>query len=98
MFEELVQTIPDHTAVVFKDKKYTYRELDEISDRLGKYIASQGIGSEDVVSILIPRCEYMAIAPMGDKGRCSLPASGSNLSQGPPDVHDGGFLCKASHC
>ena len=65
MFEELVQTIPDHTAVVFKDKKYTYRELDEISDRLGKYIASQGIGSEDVVSILIPRCEYMAIAPMG---------------------------------
>ena len=46
-------------------KKYTYRELDEISDRLGKYIASQGIGSEDVVSILIPRCEYMAIAPMG---------------------------------
>ena len=54
MFEELVQTIPDHTAVVFKDKKYTYRELDEISDRLGKYIASQGIGSEDVVSILIP--------------------------------------------
>ena len=22
-------------------------------------------GSEDVVSILIPRCEYMAIAPMG---------------------------------
>lgn len=65
MFEELVQTIPDHTAVVFKDKKYTYRELDEISDRLGKYIVSQGIGSEDVVSILIPRCEYMAIAPMG---------------------------------
>ena len=65
MFEEMVQTIPDHTAVVFKDKKYTYQELDEISDRLGKYIASKGIGREDVVSILIPRCEYMAIAPMG---------------------------------
>ena len=65
MFDELVQIIPDHTAVVFKDKKYTYKELDEISDRLGKYISSQGIGSEDVVSILIPRCEYMAIAPMG---------------------------------
>ena len=55
----------DHTAVVFKDRKYTYKELDEISDRLGKYIVSQGIGTEDVVSILIPRCEYMAIAPMG---------------------------------
>lgn len=65
MFDELVQKVPDHTAVVFKDKKYTYKELDEISDRLGKHIASQGIGKEDVVSILIPRCEYMAIAPMG---------------------------------
>ena len=65
MFDEMVETIPDHTAVVFKDRKYTYKELDEISDRLGKYIVSQGIGTEDVVSILIPRCEYMAIAPMG---------------------------------
>ena len=51
--------------MVFKDRKYTYKELDELSNRLGKYIASQGIGREDVVSILIPRCEYMAIAPMG---------------------------------
>ena len=31
---------------------------------LRKYIASRS-GTEDVVSILIPRCEYMAIAPMG---------------------------------
>ena len=65
MFDEMVQKIPDHTAVVYKDRTYTYKELDEISDRLGKYIASQGIGREDVVSILIPRCEYMAIAPLG---------------------------------
>lgn len=64
-FDEIVQATPDRTAVVFQNKKYTYKELDEISDRLGKYIASMGIGKEDVVSILIPRCEYMAIAPMG---------------------------------
>lgn len=65
MFGEMVQNVPDHTAVVFKDKKYTYKKLDEISDKLGKYLVSKGIGREDVVSILIPRCEYMAIAPMG---------------------------------
>ena len=64
-FKHMAETIPDRTAVVYKDKKYTYKELDEISDRLGKYIVSLGIGREDVVSILIPRCEYMAIAPMG---------------------------------
>ena len=65
MFDEMVQAVPNHTAVVFKEKRYTYKELDELSDRLGKYIASKGIGKEDVVSILIPRCEYMAIAPLG---------------------------------
>ncbi len=53
----MVRKIPDHTAVVYKDKTYTYKELDDISDRLGRYIASMGIGREDVVSILIPRCE-----------------------------------------
>ena len=41
MFDELAETIPDHTAVVFKERKYTYKELDELSNRLGKYIASR---------------------------------------------------------
>ena len=36
MFEELVQTIPDHTAVVFKDKKYTENIINNklLSDKL----------------------------------------------------------------
>ena len=38
MFDELAETIPDHTAVVFKDRKYTYKELDELSDRLGRCV------------------------------------------------------------
>ncbi|MDO4757467.1 MAG: non-ribosomal peptide synthetase, partial [Parabacteroides sp.] len=36
-----------------------------ISDRIAAYIASKGLGHEDVVSILIPRCEWMTIAPLG---------------------------------
>lgn len=64
MFAELAETIPDHTAVVFKDRKYTYKELDELSNRLGKYIASRNRqGGCSLHSD--PRCEYMAIAPMG---------------------------------
>ncbi|MGN1137858.1 MAG: hypothetical protein ACI4RM_00290 [Ruminococcus sp.] len=30
-----------------------------MSERIGTYISSLGIGREDVVSILIPRCEFM---------------------------------------
>ena len=36
MFDEMVRKIPDHTAVVYKDKTYTHKELDDISDRLGR--------------------------------------------------------------
>ena len=65
LFRKQAIETPDQVAVVFKDKQYTYRQIDEISDRMAAYIASKGLGKEDVVSILIPRSEWMAIAPLG---------------------------------
>ena len=65
LFRRQAKATPDSTAVVFKDKRYTYAEVDEISDRIAGYIASKGLGREDVVSVLIPRCEWMAIASIG---------------------------------
>lgn len=55
----------DHVAVVYKEKEITYRELGEVTDRIAQYVQSLGIGREDVVSILIPRCEYMPLAAIG---------------------------------
>ena len=65
LFRQRAKETPDKTAVVSNDRRFTYREIDEMSERLAGYIASQGLGAEDVVSILIPRCEWMAIAPLG---------------------------------
>ncbi|MGN1126336.1 MAG: AMP-binding protein, partial [Ruminococcus sp.] len=65
LFEEQVKKNPHNTAVVYLDKSYTYKEVDEISERIGSYISSLGIGREDVVSVLIPRCEYMVMASIG---------------------------------
>lgn len=65
LFKKQVSETPDNIAVVYKEKQYTYAQIDEISDRIAAYIASKGLGVEDVVSILIPRCEWMAIAPLG---------------------------------
>jgi amino acid adenylation domain-containing protein len=47
------------------DKQFTYAQVDEISDRIAAYIASKGLGAEDVVSVIIPRCEWMPIASLG---------------------------------
>ena len=65
LFREQTRANPDNTAVVYLDRHYTYKQVDEISDRIAGYISSLGIGREDVVSILIPRCEYMVIASLG---------------------------------
>ncbi len=65
LFRKQVQLTPDNMAVVYHDHQYTYREVDEISERIAGYVAAQGLGNEDVVSVLIPRCEWMAIVSIG---------------------------------
>ena len=65
LFRSQAKATPDNIAVVYKDRKFTYAEVDELSDRIAGYIASKGLGSEDVVSVLIPRCEWMVIASLG---------------------------------
>jgi len=65
LFRQQAEAVPDKTAIVFKDKRYTYKEVDEISNRIAGCINSRGFGPEDVVAILIPRCEWMAIASLG---------------------------------
>ena len=65
LFRKQVQQTPDNLAVVYHDHKYTYREVDEISERIAGYVIAQGLGNEDVVSVLIPRCEWMAIVSLG---------------------------------
>jgi len=65
LFCRQVKATPDNIAVVYQDKKYTYAEVDDISDRIAAYISSKGLAPEDVVSVLIPRCEWMAIASLG---------------------------------
>ncbi|MBR5394150.1 MAG: amino acid adenylation domain-containing protein [Bacteroidaceae bacterium] len=65
LFRRQVKATPDAEAVVFKDHRYTYAQVDEISDRLAGYIASKGLGVGDAVSIIIPRCEWMVIASFG---------------------------------
>ncbi len=67
LFQRAAKQYPDNVAAVFKDKKYTYKELDELSSKIGGFIYSKikDCGkTEPVVSILIPRNEYIFILPL----------------------------------
>ena len=65
LFRRQAKATPDAEAVVFKDHRYTYAEVDEISDRIAGYILSKGLNVGDAVSVIIPRSEWMAIASLG---------------------------------
>ncbi len=65
MFRAQAAKTPDKEAFVCKDVALTYKKLDDITDRLASYLHTKGIGRGDVVSIIIPRNEYMAIASLG---------------------------------
>ena len=65
LFERQAQLTPQNIAVVYKDRQYTYAEVDAISSRIAAFVLSKGLKQEDVVSVLIPRCEWMAIVSLG---------------------------------
>ncbi|MBP5470941.1 MAG: amino acid adenylation domain-containing protein, partial [Candidatus Riflebacteria bacterium] len=65
MFEEVVAKYPQNTAVVYQNKRISYEELSSISGKLAGYLINSGLKKEDVVAVLIPRCEYMAIVSIG---------------------------------
>ena len=64
-FTNMASRYPNNIAVIFKNKKYTYAEVDRITNKIAYFLASKGIKKGDVVSILIPRNEYMPIAALG---------------------------------
>ena len=65
LFRRQALATPENVAVVYKEHQYTYAQVNDISDRIAAYIIGKGLKSEDVVSVLIPRSEWMAIASLG---------------------------------
>ncbi|HJJ48238.1 MAG TPA: AMP-binding protein, partial [Methanocorpusculum sp.] len=65
LFDEQVKQQPDAPAVICNDTTLTYAELGDLSERLASYIHAKGIGTDEFVSILVPRNEFMAITSLG---------------------------------
>ncbi|MBL1080345.1 AMP-binding protein, partial [Nocardia sp. 2] len=62
LFAVQVARTPDAVAVVFEDRSWTYRELDEASGRLAGVLADAGVSVGDLVGLLLPRSEFTVIA------------------------------------
>ena len=65
LFREWARKDPGHEFAVSGGRHITYGEADRITDRLAARLRSLGLGRNDVVSILIPRDEWILLAPLG---------------------------------
>ena len=55
IFEEQVLKTPDKTAVIFKNERLTYLELNKKSNQLAHYLRKQGVGPGTLVGLCINR-------------------------------------------
>ena len=55
LFEEMAAKYPDRIALVYKEEKYTYEQLNRKVNRLARQLRQKGIQPEDMVAILVER-------------------------------------------
>ncbi len=65
LFTEQVNKTPERVALVFEDKKFTYRELDEMSNSLAHFLREKGVKPNDVVPIIAKRSWHVIVAMLG---------------------------------
>ena len=62
LFEEQVKLNPENTAIKFKDKELTYRELNDQSNQLAHYlIKNYNIQPDELIGIELERSDWMVI-------------------------------------
>ncbi len=65
LFEEQAQKTPDKIAVVYRNESLTYRELNEKSNQLARFLMKKGIGRETIVGIMVTHSIEMVIGILG---------------------------------
>ena len=65
LFEEQVEKTPDNIALVFEEKKLTYRELNEKSNSLAMELREKGVKADSIVGIMVERSLEMIIGIIG---------------------------------
>ena len=62
LFTEQAAKTPDKIALVFEDKQFTYKLLDEMSNSLAHYLREKGIKPNDIVPIITKRSWHIVVA------------------------------------
>ena len=61
LFEAQAERSPDSVAVVFEDRRLTYKQLNESANQLANYLRRLGVAPEARVAILTGRSPKMIV-------------------------------------
>jgi len=61
LYEAQVERTPEASALIFGERRLSYRELNERANQLGHYLQQSGVGPEDFVAVLFERSIEMVI-------------------------------------
>lgn len=76
LFEEQVEKNPDNIALVFEDKKMTYRELNEKANQLAHYLKEEkGVKELEFIGILVDKSVELIVSILAvlKNGCCYVP-------------------------
>jgi amino acid adenylation domain-containing protein len=65
LFERQVEKTPDNTALLYRDKCLTYRQLNNRANRMARFLRRSGIGPETLVCISMERSPDLIVAMLG---------------------------------
>ena len=62
LIDDAANTYPEKTAIIFFDKKITYKQLKEMIDRFAHALQEHGVKKGDVVAIMLPNTPQFVIS------------------------------------
>lgn len=65
LFSKQAALMPEETALVFWDERFTYKQLDTMSDSLAHFLRKKGVGRNDIVPIIAVRSWHVIVAMLG---------------------------------
>ena len=65
LFEEQVRRTPRATAVIFRDQRLTYEQLNHRADQLARLLRHRGVGPDQLVALCVERSPEMIIGLLG---------------------------------
>ena len=65
LFEHTVDAVPERTALIYRDRSWTFAEVDERANRVGHWLADNGVSPGDHVGIYAMNSEGWVSAMLG---------------------------------